>query len=340
MRITIDGLDGDQAEQARDRFAEVFSRTSRKLRLPNEPRAAHLTFEHSETDGKSRLTRARRSSTRQESSSDEIDLQSLLRTPRPNASLLRLQGDAEESVRTAIGRIHARALVYDDWGLSEIDPFPRLALNFVGPPGTGKTLAAHYIAAQLGKNIIEVSYSDVVSKYFGEAAKNLTKLYEFAAANDAILFVDEAETLLSRRTTSSGGGTDHAVNSMRSQLLILIERTPILSIFASNLVGGYDPAFMSRLITVRFSLPDEEARMWIWRAHLPTKLPVGAGVDPVQLAKDYPNLNGRQIGRAVVEAAHRAALRKGDRVASEDFQWAIAFIRHDGLEPSEDAAPS
>ena len=169
---------------------------------------------------------------------DSPDISTLVAPPRSNSHTLCLSGEAYSVVQNSLHRLAVKSTVYEDWGISAIDPFPRLSLNFSGPPGTGKTLAAHYIAKELNKTIIEVSYADIVSKYFGQGAKNLVELFRFATTANSILFIDEAETLLSRRNSSQSDGADHAINSMRSQLLILLERTPIISIFATNGSGS------------------------------------------------------------------------------------------------------
>ena len=256
----------------------------------------------------------------------------LLQDPKVHASILVLPPEQQELFNAQLERWELIPLVHGEWELYKIDPSPRLSLNFVGPSGTGKTLAAHNFASRLNKKIIEVSYADVVSKYFGEAAKNLSALFAFAEANDAVLFIDEAETLLSRRNAAANEGADHAVNSMRSQLLLLIQNTPIISIFASNLVEGYDPAFLSRLTTINFPPPDEKLSERIWAVHLVDKLPLDSRITPNYLAKEFVGLTGRQICQVVVHTAYRAASRGfADRTLRPgDFSWAHDLVRSTG----------
>ncbi len=65
-------------------------------------------------------------------------------------------------------------------------------------------------------------------------------------------FFDEADSLLSKRLTSVSQGSEQAINSMRSQLLICLEEFRGIVIFATNLVINYDQAFLTRLISVEF----------------------------------------------------------------------------------------
>lgn len=254
------------------------------------------------------------------------NFEALLREPASNSQTLRLPDSVNDSVNTLIARVNVREKVYSKWGLDQIDPVPRLALNFSGPPGTGKTLCAHSIARRLNKRILEVSYADVVSKYFGEAAKNLAALFAAAERADAMLFLDEAETLLSRRVSGTSEGSDHATNSMRSQLLTLLDKTKIICVFATNLIEAYDSAFISRLIVVNFPMPDLTQREAIWRAQLPSQLPVSKDVLPELLAARFEGVNGRQIWRMVVEASHRAAIAGRDIVEIEDFEWSARIV--------------
>lgn len=331
MKIIIDGFQkigqhtADE-EAFRDAIAEALACVVKKQKLAAFPSEAKITFVPTNGRGFSDHQQSTKLGTEHQRN-ENIDLSNLLSIPRNNAGVLRLTGSTMEALTTALKRFENRELIYQIWGIQSIDPYPRLSLNFSGPPGTGKTLAAHYIAKQMNKSIIEVSYADIVSKYFGQAAKNLVELYNFAIRSNAILFIDEAETLLSKRTDTNSDGVDHAVNSMRSQLLILMERTPILSIFASNMIQSYDIAFISRLLTVKFHLPDIAIRQEIWSSHLPKSLPIDTEVTPKTLAMRYDNLNGREISRAVVEAAHRVAIEGRHLLTLSDFDWAVNFVK-------------
>lgn len=60
---------------------------------------------------------------------------------------------------------------------------------FHGPAGTGKTLAATLIGKELGKEVVSIDLSMVVSKYIGETEKNLEQLFIQAENKDWILFL-------------------------------------------------------------------------------------------------------------------------------------------------------
>ncbi len=145
------------------------------------------------------------------------------------------------------------------------------------------------------------------------------------------MFLDEADSLLSKRLTNVHDGSDQAINSMRSQLLISIERFKGIVIFATNLAINYDRAFLSRLSNIEFHMPDAAARKVIWQQHISgngIKLPLSDDIDIIELASRY-TFSGRQIKNAVKDACIRAAMR-GDNVviSQEDFTRSCEKIQN------------
>jgi len=208
--------------------------------------------------------------------------------------------------------VELRPLVFGEWGLAQIEPNPSVAVNFRGPPGTGKTMAAHAIAERLGLPIMLSRLSDLESKFHGDGPKNLVELFRSARGHDALLFLDEAESLLSRRYASPDQAAENAINSMRTELLMALDSFEGVVVFATNLPDSYDSAIDSRLFHVDFPLPDTEALMAIWKAHLPDRLPLADDVSVPELAA-VPGVSGRDVQRAVISAALSAA-RAGSRV--------------------------
>lgn len=233
----------------------------------------------------------------------------------------------KEDLMAALGVIGVHDIVFQTWGLSKIEPFPRTALSFQGPPGTGKTLAAHALASHLNRPILLASYADVESKFHGDGPKNIEAVFHAAQRDGAVLFIDEAESLLSKRLLEANTGSESAINSMRSQLLICLERFRGVVIFATNLVSSYDPAFDTRVRHVEFPLPDEKCRQAIWRAHLPEELPKREGFSIERLAAHEGAFCGRDIKNAVVDAAIRAALANRVPMVEEDFLAALERVR-------------
>ena len=176
-----------------------------------------------------------------------------------------------------------------------------------------------------------VSYADIENKYHGEGPKNVKAIFLAAKQNDAVLFIDEADSLLFKRLTSVEHGSEQAINSMRSELLISLENFNGIVIFATNLVVNYDQAFLTRLISVEFEFPDAECRKRIWDVHIYSQgsnglnIPLDEKIDTEELAKKY-ELSGREIRKAVINACVHTVKNNRDIVTQDDFYHACDLL--------------
>lgn len=216
-----------------------------------------------------------------------------------------------------------RDLLFTQWGLSErFASQDGLAVNLYGPPGTGKTMAAHAISDALHKSMIYVDYAEIESKYVGETSKNLSRLFQTANEQDAVIFFDEADALLSKRVTNMTSATDVSVNQTRSVLLNLLNQYKGVILFATNFIQNFDAAFLRRIkYHIQFHLPDEGLREQLWRTYIPAKMP--CQVDFAVLAQRFSNISGSDIANAVFSAAVGAA-RDGEQIVLQNrFEEAI-----------------
>lgn len=236
---------------------------------------------------------------------DRIAIDFIPVKPRYNFSQIILEENIRKEIFDAVKVIECKELIYNDWGFSEVDPIPRSILNFYGEPGTGKTMCAHAIANHLGKNILPLNYSEIESKYVGEAPKNLQKAFDIAKESDSVLFFDEADSFLGKRIENVTQGADQALNSLRSQMLILLEEFSGVVLFATNLVTNFDPAFESRILKhIRFELPNLEARAAIIKKMIPSRLPVNkpfTNDEYIECSKQIEGFSGREIKGAILD---------------------------------------
>ena len=234
--------------------------------------------------------------------------------------------DSTRSVlRSCIDLVRFTPKIFGQWGLADIEPHPRSAINLHGAPGTGKTLIAHAIASELARPIIQARTSQLESKYHGEGGKYLDELFCAARRWAAVLFIDEAESLLSRRFESVSQGSEHAINLLRSELIQHLDNFEGVAVFATNLVSSYDPAIQSRLISIAIPIPNVDARKLIWKRHLPDALPLAPNVSIDELAA-VENIVGRDIKQAVIIAAVAAAGRGSECVTQTDLMNSLKLI--------------
>ncbi len=138
-----------------------------------------------------------------------------------------------------------------------------------GPPGTGKTMLAAATANEMDGYFINVDASSLMSKWLGEAEKNVSKLFDLARqyaekeGKPVILFVDEVDSLLGSRMSEVGGEVRtknqfltemDGVNSKGKDLMMYV-------IGATNKPWSLDWPFLRRFQKrIYVSLPTDAAR--------------------------------------------------------------------------------
>jgi ATP-dependent 26S proteasome regulatory subunit len=249
--------------------------------------------------------------------------------PRRRLADLVIGAETEWQLKTALAKIKHHDRLYHDWGLETVHPEGRsVAINLYGPPGTGKSFAAEGIAEHLGRPIIRVDYAQIESRFVGDTPKNIVAAFEAARLAGAVLFFDEADSVLSRRVTNITQAADYGVNVSRSTLLLQLDSFEGVVLFATNLAANYDPAFVRRILAhVYFPLPDGAALTRLWRYHLPAQLPLEAAVTPDSLAVRSTGLSGGDVLNVVILAASAAVEREAAAVSLADFELALAQVR-------------
>jgi MoxR-like ATPase len=218
-----------------------------------------------------------------------------------------LPGPQLEQLTALCGQAKHSSIVYGSWGFER-----KLALGrglnalFCGPPGTGKSMAAEVIASDLGLEILKIDLSQIVSKYIGETEKNLRQLFDQAGRANAILFFDEADALLGKRSEVKDAH-DRYANTETAYLLQKMEEYTGISILATNFRQNIDEAFVRRMrFIVDFPFPEEDDRLRIWQSVWPSEVPFAADVDLPTLARQF-RLAGGSIRNVALCAAFLAA---------------------------------
>ncbi|MBI3803969.1 MAG: ATP-binding protein [Nitrospirae bacterium] len=228
-------------------------------------------------------------------------------TPRASWDDLVLPESVFQQLREILAQVRHRPKVFHDWGFEK-----KLLLGkgvyvlFTGPSGTGKTLAAEVLAQTLGRDLLKVDLSAVVSKYIGETEKNLQRIFSGAERSDAILFFDEADALFGKRSEVKDAH-DRYANIEINYLLQRLEEYEGIVILATNFSQNIDDAFSRRIQTsIEFPFPNEVSRLEIWKKHLPKEAPLADEVDLGFLASRF-KVSGGNIRNIVLNAAFLAA---------------------------------
>ena len=204
-----------------------------------------------------------------------------------------------------------------------------------GPPGTGKTMIAKAIAAELDATFFSVKCSDIISKWVGEAEKNLQRLFAVSRACErAVVFLDETEAIVSRR-----GGDSTVMNRVIPEFLAQVDgletgESTLLLLGATNRPWDMDEA---ALRTGRFgeliyvALPDLPARLWMLH-HALAGVPMAETIDLETLAQRLEGYSGADITGLVEKAKDRPYEREiqagqPSRLEPADIDAALASTR-------------
>ncbi|MCO5550670.1 hypothetical protein L7F22_004160 [Adiantum nelumboides] len=137
------------------------------------------------------------------------------------------------------------------------------AILFEGPPGTGKTSSARVIATQAGVPLLYVPLEAVVSKYYGESERMLSKVFNTAndLDNGAIIFLDEIDSIAMTRDNEMHEATRRMLSVLLRQIDGFEQDNRVVIIAATNRKEDLDPALISRFdSSIIFGLPDKQTR--------------------------------------------------------------------------------
>ena len=110
----------------------------------------------------------------------------------------------------------------------------------LGPPGVGKTHLVKTIINSTGMKYIFISGSDFNKKYVGSGSSTVSKLFKKARENKpCLIFIDEADSILKKRTHSDSSAVSVDFNSTICKFLAEMDslktESGVIVIFASNM---------------------------------------------------------------------------------------------------------
>ena len=129
------------------------------------------------------------------------------------------------------------------------------------------------LANNLSIDLLHVDLSGVVSKYIGDTAKHLRRVFDIAEESGAVLLFDEADALFGKRSDVRDSH-DRYSNTEVSYLLQRMEAYRGVAILTTNLKSTLDAAFMRRLrFIVEFPFPDARRREELWKRVFSGRIP-------------------------------------------------------------------
>jgi len=228
---------------------------------------------------------------------NENDFEDLIMKEKPDVTWAQVIGleDAKSALRESI--------IYP---AKRPDLFPLgwpKGMLLYGPPGTGKTMLAAATANEMDGYFINVDASSMMSKWLGEAEKNVSKLFAMARqyaekeGKPVILFVDEVDSLLGSRSSEVGGEV-RTKNQFLTEMDGVNQKGKDLMLYvigATNKPWSLDWPFLRRFQKrIYVSLPSLEAREHLFEEYT-APLRKSIRVNPAELAKLFDGYSASDI---------------------------------------------
>jgi len=132
-----------------------------------------------------------------------------------------------------------------------------------GPPGLGKTLTAESVAESARRPLYRVT-TGALSTNVATLEKQLSDIFRLGARWRAVVLLDEADVLMSKRTI-----TDLTRNAIVAVFLRLLEYYRGMLFLTTNRHEDFDEAFHSRIhLTLEYNALTPDWRQNIWREHI------------------------------------------------------------------------
>lgn len=157
----------------------------------------------------------------------------------------------------------------------------RGSLLLYGPPGTGKTALASALAERLGRPLMVKAASDLLNPFVGMTEKFIAQMFEQAKKEGAVLFLDEADSMLHDRSNARQSWQISQVNEMLARM----EQFDGIFVCATNFLRLTDAAALRRFDRkIRLAYPGTERRRALLRhllRELGVRLPRGQAAGQV-----------------------------------------------------------
>ncbi len=188
-----------------------------------------------------------------------------------------------------------------------------LGMMMYGAPGTGKTMFAEALANKLGLPLFIVTPADIYKSYVGASEQAVKQIFEEidACPDGAILFVDECESIFSRRTQDTKDYKSAVTTELLQRLNGFgVDGSKRILVGATNRPQDIDPAYLryKRFShRVHVTPPDLEAKRAILEGKLKGIELDGITVEEILARTECTREVELPVGKVTVKDAYYSA---------------------------------
>jgi transitional endoplasmic reticulum ATPase len=242
----------------------------------------------------------------------EVELRAEFEEPRDSRGIINYDdvGGMDDTIKALREMVELPLRYPELFTRLGVDPPKGVLLH--GPPGTGKTRLAQAVANESDATFFTINGPEIMGSAYGESERRLREVFEEAQRSlPAIVFIDEIDSIAPKRGQVSG----EAEKRLVAQLLTLMDglqaRANLVVIAATNRPDAIDealrrPGRFDREIVI--GVPDEKGRREILGIHT-RGMPLGEGVDLMEIARSTHGFVGADIAALAREAAIEAVRR-------------------------------
>lgn len=202
----------------------------------------------------------------------EFDFPARLTTSKVTFDKVILPEETKEELKSLELLLKVRPLLKEKEELKRYIKSNQLFV-FTGSPGTGKSLTATTLGQDYNVPTYTLDISRVVSRYVGDFEKAMERIFTRLEGHNCILFIDEADSIFTKRNENVNEAKDKYSNQEMSYLLQRLETFDGVVILASNVTDirtHVDKAMLRRINhIIEFPFPLANKRLQLWQTSLP-----------------------------------------------------------------------
>lgn len=134
-----------------------------------------------------------------------------------------------------------------------------------GESGSGKSEFVKRVGEMLNRKVLTIKTTDYLKRYVGEGEERVSDLFEEARKDNSIILVDEADSLVTARSSGSSEFTKYK-DDMTNHLLTELDKRGVMVFMTTNYIDNIDTAVLRRSnLKIKFDTLTNESKVKIFK---------------------------------------------------------------------------